>query len=371
MEVTGIILCEYIRSLWTRNYRYEKVAYDCIRVNVMYTKLIQAIAAKYKSIYIHIDKIPYTEDEINIPDIQEAKIIGSGMVSIVFEGLQDDKMVVIKTKRVGIEEKIQKGLQSIYEFTRWIDWFTFSKYDLFSVYTELSEMVLSQLDFEMEAQNQIEFKKMFEYNPTIVVPEIYSYTNNQIVMSKLVGTPFDSLIDKEPYGKILASVIVKSLVLDGFIHSDIHVGNVVFMNDQLGILDFGLMVKLTKMERNHFFELFKEFAMDRPILGATKTLEYFIGPPTIVETLTNYQKEKIISFIVSIYNKSYVINKCFGVYDIVKIMHMLKSYNLVLSPLFYKIGVSITSIDILLKELSSMSASLIMNDMRDLISDLD
>lgn len=370
MECFAIIVKEYIWSFWTGIYRYEHIAHQCMSVNILYTKFFQAIAAKYKYKYIHIDQIPYKECEIDYPNIKDCVIIGSGMVSIVFEGIQNDKPVIIKTKRKGIEESICEGLKSIYSFTSWIDWFTRSTYDLTSVANELAELVLSQLDFEQEAINHNRYKSMFAYNPNIAIPEIFESTPTKIVMAKLSGVPLSSLTIEERtfYAKQLSSVIIKSLVLDGFIHADLHIGNVIFMENQLGIIDFGLMIELTKSERDSFFEIFKDILQQNYITASEKTFESFVIPVDIRDSLPPVQKEKIINYIVHIFENAHV-NNSFSVYDIIKIIRMLYPYKVRVSPLFYKFGISLAAIDMLLKELSDSSFILLFQDMLKLISE--
>jgi hypothetical protein len=95
-----IVGYEYARSLWTGKFRYEHVSRQCISINVLYSKFFQSLAAKYNT-HFHLEQINYSTEEIEIPLISNPTIIGSGMISIVFEGYLDNNLVIVKTKRKG------------------------------------------------------------------------------------------------------------------------------------------------------------------------------------------------------------------------------------------------------------------------------
>jgi predicted unusual protein kinase regulating ubiquinone biosynthesis (AarF/ABC1/UbiB family) len=354
-----ILGCEYIRSKCTGTYRYEYVARQCMSINVLYSKFIQSLAAKYNT-HFQIDQIPFSMSEVVVPDIQNPTIIGSGMVSIVFEGIKNDKLVIIKTKRKGIDKKIHDGIQSLYQFASWIDFFTYSKYGMVSIVHNVSDVMISQLDFEQEAINHRKFSTMFAYNKSIVIPELYESTDT-LVMSKLIGKQLRDLSpeEKEFYAQQLITVIVKSLIIDGFIHLDFHIGNVVFMENQLGILDFGLMLELSKTERDTLLEILKDFASSEYTSAATKTIA-FIHPVSRLNTLSSSEKNDIIQSFSSIYQQAHEVEHSVGLNDIVAMKHLLQKYKLELIPLFYKFGMSIATVDLLLKELSSSSFTMIL-----------
>jgi len=252
LRIVWIALTEGVRYLWTRD--ADKCVYSGITrsmaVNVVFTKVFQSLAVKYLAFDMDVTQTPYTAAEIDVPSIEglgPLTVIGSGMVSIVFEGLLEGETVVVKTKRRGIAAKVRAGVRQAKFLARAADYlFDTSTAE---VVDEVEAMILAQLCYLTEAKNQDLFYAAFEYNDSIVIPKVRAATDAYIVMDKLVGAPINPT-HKEAYAKLLITVQTKSIICDSIFHADIHLGNVVFMDGRLGILDFGLVYTLSRKEQN-------------------------------------------------------------------------------------------------------------------------
>lgn len=252
LRVGWIAFTESLRYLWTRD--ADQCIYAIITrsmaVNVVFTKVFQSLAVKYMAFDMDVNQTPYTADELDYPSIKglgPLTVIGSGMVSIVFEGLLDGETVVVKTKRKGITSKVHEGIRQA-KFIAWVADCLF-KTTIGEVVEEVDTMIMTQLCYLTEAKHQELFHAAFEYNDLIVIPKVRAATDTYIVMDKLTGTPLLPS-QKELYAKLLVTVQTKSIICDGIFHADIHLGNVVFMDGRLGILDFGLVYPLSRQEQN-------------------------------------------------------------------------------------------------------------------------
>ena len=95
-----------------------------------------------------------------------------------------------------------------------------------------------------------------------MVPKIYTeYTReNILVMEYLDGIPFtdvDRISERievvKPKLAIGISVFMKTFLSEGFFHADLHGGNFFLMkNNKIGLIDFGLMGRLSKKGRQSF-----------------------------------------------------------------------------------------------------------------------
>ena len=359
IQIACITLYECGKYMFTGKFNHKSFWYKCIWVNPIYTKLFQAIAAKY-SIHAGVHTIPYTSDEIVYPvGVLEPKIIGTGLISIVFEGVYDGQTVVVKTKRKNIEHRIHDSLASMRRIISWIHWIHAVPV-LTSAYEEIVDIFKEQLDYCQEAVNQKKFKTLFMQHQGIHIPTILDCSNSQIIMTKLENIPLELLSSDEKRASALqlTDLIVHSL-FNGLVHLDLHIGNILFSSYNIGIIDFGCMIQLTNQERDLLIDLLKAFVLLDFHLAAKHTME-FIEPIAVIQTLSPEIILDIQSFIIHTYLRATCIDHCFSVYDLIEISTKLRKYNLSLSPLFSKMAISLHSIETVLTQVSATPSDIMM-----------
>jgi len=360
LKIAGIGCHEWMKSVlkWKP---FDKVKFweRCISMNIIYAKFFQSIAAKY-NLHTAVHTIPYTMEEISYPvDIDIVGVIGSGLISIVFEGILNKEHVVIKTKRKHIEERVHSNLSSLRRIISWIHYF-YPNPTMMNAYEEIVETFNHQMNFEKEMENHELFKTLFETDE-IKVPTLLkdNCTPDQIVMTKLYGTPLCFLTEEEKQKNVerLSKLIVKSITEHGFIHADLHVGNLLFDKDYLGIIDFGFMIQLSVREKKLLVDLFKHFGLGE-LKSAAETTMNFIEPEEVRLLLAEDEKADIHDYIVHIYQCALEVDQCFSVYDLSQISKKLRKYSLSFSPLFYKMALSLNSVESVMTKLSASSADI-------------
>jgi ubiquinone biosynthesis protein len=362
-KILGILVYEGVKCVVNGNFDYESFWYKCIRVNIIYTKFFQAIAVH------NIHNIPYTDDEVVYPtDLSVHKIIGSGLISIIFEGIKDGKPIIVKTKRKNIEQRVCTSLSSIYRILSIINWI-YTIACLTTAYHEVRDIFLTQLDFCQEVENHKKFKALFTDHPSIHIPTLIDYNENEIIMTKLNGIPLESLScdQKQKCVQLLTDLIVHSL-FKGFIHADLHAGNILFSSNSIGIIDFGFMIQLTTQERDLFVEIFKSFVLLDYQKAAEQTMK-FVEPKSILESISSDIISDIHKFIIHTYKVATQVNHCFSAYDMVEITNKLKPHGLFLSPLFSKMAVSLHSVESVLTKLSASSSDVMIHTVLSIMSD--
>jgi len=126
------------------------------------------------------------------------------------------------------------------------------------------QSIEEQSDFNIEASNLNRFYQIYQNNKFIIIPKIHSYSKNIIIMSYEDGIYFENLNISE-YQKTKICTILElfskdSLIINKFIHSDLHSGNwkVKYNSDlniyQLIIYDFGLCLDIEKINILEFIE---------------------------------------------------------------------------------------------------------------------
>lgn len=368
LHIMGIGVTECIKSLYTRKFDTLSFWNKCMRANIIYTKFFQSVALNY-DIHVEINHIPYEEHELLYPtDIQVFKVIGAGLISIVFEGqLESGERVVIKTKRKHIDQRIASSLATLYRLITWINWFI-PLPSLLDAYHDITENFKTQSNFVSEYNNHARYYEMFKGCDYVKVPQLYpsACTEDRIVMEKLEGVSLYDLTpaQKEKCTSWLSKMIVQCFVHHGFVHADLHAGNIMFNDSYIGIIDFGFMVSMSKEEADNMTLLFKEFAVENFQEAAKHTMKFIEK----ADTLLPEEQEDIQDFVIHIYQKATAVDKLFSIYDILHIMKKIRMYKLRVSPVFYNMGLGLISIENVLSHLSKTSSDFIIGAIIEVLS---
>lgn len=348
-----ILFSEGCRYAWTRDYALfvRGVSFRLMQENLVYTKVFQALVAKYAPCEM-AHNIPYPADEVRpylSPGLTAGDVLGAGMVAVVFEGTLNGLPVAIKVKRKGIEAKLAEGLDNVKRTLQILACVPgLKRFCLLDVYSEVREMLFAQIDFEQEKRNQTRFSAMYAYNRQIVVPKLYPEwcTPDQIVMERLYGGPVQ---DHKAAAALFSQVVVKSAVMDGFIHSDMHVGNVLFLEDGIGILDYGLMLELTREQQDAYITLSTFLLKESYEEAAVFTLHTYFNADRIPPPLV----DKIAAIFKSVRQRN-----VFGVNEVAEMA--AAAYPFKVAPFFYKIVLSMAAADSLLQMLTPTSLDMLL-----------
>jgi ubiquinone biosynthesis protein len=129
--------------------------------------------------------------------------------------------------------------------------------------------LVRQTDLRVEADNYIHFRRNFEREPRITFPEVLADLSGErvLVMEFVRGVKVDALGggDHRAVSDALRSATMQMLFVDGFMHADMHPGNMVVRDDGVIVLfDVGLATKLRPEILDMFVDLMKCIAMGTP-----------------------------------------------------------------------------------------------------------
>jgi predicted unusual protein kinase regulating ubiquinone biosynthesis (AarF/ABC1/UbiB family) len=354
LNLMGIALHEFGKYVYTKKFDTVSFWNRVIHVNIIYTKFFQCVASKYNFHY-DIHHIPYTQDEVMVPtDCEGCTIIGSGLISIVFECSKKGKHMIMKTKRRNIDDRVHASLNAIRKIIFTIDK-VYSIPTIKHAYFDITTIFYTQLDFLNEINNHKKFKSLCNYT-NVHIPELIEEECNvdRIAMTKLNGIPISALseLEKKKCSALLSNAIIHGLSTHGFIHGDLHTGNILFQKDSIGIIDFGLMIQLTQDEKDHLVSALQYFYMNNYNEGANH-LMHFIEPVEIKDVLSPEYLEDIKHFIIHTYKKSFGLQNCFHVSDVMDINKKVSKYGLRLASVFTKIVLAFHSIESVFLNLST------------------
>lgn len=211
-----------------------------------------AMGKKLSEVFSHVDEMP----------------IGVASVGIVYQAsLKNGKPVVVKVRRPGIEKEIETDFSILLFIAHQVEKVSEElKYlGLSRIIHDFSLTLSKELNFNVEAMNAERLKKnlsIHDQEGYYYVPEVYRELSSEqvLVMEKLVGIPFSNVEAIKPHLPEIESklnygvhLFLKTFLQDGFYHADLHGGNFFYLNNnQIGLIDFGLMGSLSKSSRQHF-----------------------------------------------------------------------------------------------------------------------
>jgi ubiquinone biosynthesis protein len=200
---------------------------------------------KTDEIFAHINKTP----------------IGSASIAQVHKAVLKDKTeVVIKVQRANIYELMSmdvKLLKRIIELLH-VDKIFNSVFNFSDVIDEMFETAKEEMNFLIEASHTEEFREKNKNVVYIGSPRVYKeYTTSKaLVMEYMDGfkiNDFESLkkngYDIDEIAEKLAANYIKQAIDDGYFHADPHADNLKIKDGKIIYLDFGMMGKLTKIDR--------------------------------------------------------------------------------------------------------------------------
>ncbi len=176
--------------------------------------------------------------------------------------LHDGTEVVVKIRRPRIRHRVEADLRLIDEIARKAEQSSdeIARYKPRALVAQLSEAMLSELDFTSEGRNVDRFAADFARNPDVVIPKVYwQFTSETVlVQDYLDGVPptdaarlEEAGIDPHRLAKIGAEAVLDMVLLNGRFHADPHPGNLRGMEgSRVGLLDFGMIGTVTPRRRS-------------------------------------------------------------------------------------------------------------------------
>jgi len=295
--------------------------------------------------------------------------IKSGVIAVVYKATLNGKQVIIKYRRQNIIEKFEKSmseLELLVNITKKMPYVC--NLNMNDIFDENRQIMLGQLDFANEVENIKLFYDKFKDVKDIRIPYVYSYFTehnpNAIVMEYIQGKRLENIHtdDKDIYSNILSRFNIKSVFYDSIYHADLHSGNIIFIKEKdtqseeyilkIGVIDYGIIGKLTREEQNIFFNFFK-ILVSRNYERLAKYIVNHISEPLekgekgekSIKLIKNKKLDinnKVIRGIYDVcYNTLNVKQLFFGAEEIYEINKILKTEGLTFGKFFCRVELAI------------------------------
>jgi ubiquinone biosynthesis protein len=195
--------------------------------------------------------------------IEEAPLAAGSIAQVHRAVLVTGEKVVVKVQRPGIEQQIKVDLSLMEEVAGLLEKFIPETRIArpMAMVNEFRRAIIAELDFVREAGNLAKIARNFASWPDIVVPAVHWKLSSVRVITQtlLEGLPAwdrDRIVTGGLRPEVLVErglgMFLKMVFVDGLFHGDLHPGNLLAMrDDKVGVLDFGLVVHLSKSTREH------------------------------------------------------------------------------------------------------------------------
>lgn len=239
---------------------------------------------EFKKLHDQVPGVPFKEIEsilvkhfggpINevFAAFDETPLAAASIAQVHRARLRDGAEVVIKVQRPGIEKVIQEDMKILRALAELVERYIpeLRPYNPTGIVTEFGRSMELETNFVIEANNVRRFAVNFAHQPEIKIPHVYTeYTGRRVlVLEALQGIPLSHRgaldqegIHPEEVLKRGLRAYMKMVYTDGLFHGDLHAGNVILLpNNQIGLIDFGIVGRLNKKTQGAIANMFLALA---------------------------------------------------------------------------------------------------------------
>lgn len=205
--------------------------------------------------------------------------LGSASIAQVHTAtLHDGREVVIKVRRPGLLEAVERDLAIAVGFARLAerrtDWG--ATFEVGAVAEDFAASLRTELDLRVEGRHAADMAAAAADRPGVRTPAIVERltTERLLVMDRLVGDPLSSTapesLDADRARQLadeLSASQVEAMLRGERFHGDPHPGNVLLLDDgSLGLIDFGVTGRLDAFERSSVFQMLLAIRLGEPSL---------------------------------------------------------------------------------------------------------
>jgi predicted unusual protein kinase regulating ubiquinone biosynthesis (AarF/ABC1/UbiB family) len=199
------------------------------------------------------------EDDLEEPlgalfaDFDEQPVAAASIGQVYRAALKDGREVAVKVQYPGVGAAVRADLQNLDMIMRLVKRMT-PALDVKAVAREISERIVEELDYELEASNQRSLARIYEGHPFIAVPDVIgSLSRERVLVSEFIeGVGFEELRgypseQRDRLGEIVFRFFSGCLYRHRQFSGDPHPGNFMLLADgRVAFLDFGLFKRLER-----------------------------------------------------------------------------------------------------------------------------
>jgi ubiquinone biosynthesis protein len=189
--------------------------------------------------------------------------------------LPNGREVAVKVQRPNAPSKIESDLALMYQAARLVKERVraLDFIDAHGLVDEFARSIRQELDYRAEARNADQFRRNFARSDTVHIPRVYwRYTTSRVLTLEFLHGV--QLADLEPESRSeeerrqlayrMTDAWMAMIFRHGFFHGDPHPANILVLGrpDQIGLIDFGAVGKLTDDDLSKLTRMFIDAASE-------------------------------------------------------------------------------------------------------------
>jgi len=161
--------------------------------------------------------------------------------------LEDGQLLAVKVQHPGIQKAVESDLANAGILETMVGHLGARKLNSREVLNELKTRFMEELDYELEAKRQRQFREIHRGDPSITIPAVVEHRSSRRVLTTELCTGCDldeaceaSQAERARYCETLWRFVFKGNLVGGMFNADPHPGNYLFQPDgKVTFLDFG------------------------------------------------------------------------------------------------------------------------------------
>ncbi len=254
------------------------------------------------------DEVGADKERELIAEIDETPVAAASVAQVHRARLRTGRVVALKVQRPDAQRQIERDLSILSFWARLLDRFeTVRMLSLPGAVERFGEALHGQLDFCREAENNRRFAKSFAEVENVGVPALIDElcTRRVLCMEFVDGVkatePEKVGGDRAKLARLGGEAVLKMIFTDGFVHADLHPGNIILTpDDRVVLIDLGMVSEIPSDLLRPWVETFVALSQQN---GAECARLFYIYAPTVSGTDYRAFERDVVGFLGGLYDK--------------------------------------------------------------------